>query len=197
MVRIIVAAFLGAAVLFVWGAVSWLFVPWHELRALPREDTIVTALRKSNVGTGVYTIPAPPEHDPSISQEARDRRFDEWQEKHREGPLAMLVYTEAGDEPLPFRMHVIGFGLYLGTALVAATMLAMAAPSVRHYALRVVFVLLIGLYIALGVNMVTWNYMRYPLDFSLQVAADSLTSALLLGLVVAAVVRPRSAGARP
>lgn len=180
MVRVLVGALLGGAVLFVWSAVSWMLIPWHDVGAMSREDSIVRALSTSGTERGVYWIPGPPENE-------------EWAQRHREGPVAMVVYNPEGSEPMPLALFFKGFALNVATALVAAILLAKAARGVRGYAGRVFLVTLVGLYAGLSTSMMSWNWMYYPLRYSLEMSADALVGALLLGLVLAAVIRPGGA----
>ena len=190
MMRIFIGAALGASVLFVWGAVSWVFVPWHELETHPREEALLKSFTMGDVPTGVYTLPQmfP---DPSWEPQQREIWMEKQTAKHEEGPLATIVYTAEGSPPMPVLRHVYGLGLYFVTALVAATLVAMAGGSLKGYFGRLLFVLLLGVFVAVGKTMIQWSYLRFPLVFSLEWAADDVVAALLLGLVLAPIVRPR------
>ncbi len=191
MVRVLVGALLGAAVLFVWSAVSWMVIPWHRMEAIKKEDAVIRALRASDTLRGVYWIPGPPEG--ARGEEGPEARAS-WAQRHRDGPVAMMVYDPEGSEPMPLAVFFKGFALNFATALVAAILLAIAAPAVRGYAGRAFLVTLVGLYVGLSTGMASWNWMNYPLRYCLEMSADSAIGALLLGLVLAAVVRPRGSG---
>jgi hypothetical protein len=192
MVRIVAATVLGAAVLFVWNAVSWtllpMVMPWHEIRQMPRENDLIKALTTTKAPTGVYRIPWI-SADPEESGEERRAAFDAMKQKHVKGPVALVVYSAEGSEPLPFSMHPKGFLMYLGGSAAASIMLAMARSTMRNYFLRVLFVAMLGFYVAATSNLTAWNYHAYPLEFSLQVAGDSLVGAILLGFTIAGVIR--------
>ena len=59
MIRIIIAGFLGAVVLFIWGFISWAVLPFNSqtMLALPNEDTVLAALKAGNIESGLYRIP--------------------------------------------------------------------------------------------------------------------------------------------
>ena len=83
---------------------------------------------------------------------------------------------------------------YLGCAVVAALLLSMAAPSIGGFMGRVMFVALIGLFVGLLADLANWNWMNYPLRFSLEMAADRVVSAALMGLVLGAIIKKPSGG---
>ncbi len=196
MVRIVIAGLLGGAVLFVWGAVSELWVPWHQMAKLPQESIVQRALQSTAADSGVYWFPLmdPDEITESMSDEAKETVRDAYAIRHKDGPVGMLVYNDEGSDPKPMMMHVKGFLLHFVTALVAATMMSMAVSSLGGYFGRVLFVLLLGVYVAAGTIMISWNSMLYPLRFSLEMAGDSIAGALLLGLVISALIKPRVGG---
>jgi len=196
MVRIVIAGLLGGAVLFIWGAVSWVWVPWHQMAKLPQESIVQRALQSTGADSGVYRFPMmdPDAINESMSDEDKNDVREAFAMRHKEGPVGMLVYNDEGSDWMPMMMHVKGFLLDFVTAVVAATMMSMAVSSLGGYFGRVLFVLLLGVYVAVGTSMMNWNYMLYPLRFSLEMAGDSIAAALLLGLVISALIKPRVGG---
>jgi hypothetical protein len=189
MMRVVAGALLGAAVLFVWNAVSWMVIPWHHMEAIDREDAVVRALQGAGLGHGVYAIPGLPDQ-PAPGDDAA--AFEAWTERHRAGPLAMLVYDPEGHEPMPLNVFFVGFGLSFAVAMTAAIALALAARGNLGYPGRVTLVTLMGLFAGLGSHLAYWNWMNWPLRYCLELGADSAAGALLMGLVMAGVVGRRS-----
>jgi hypothetical protein len=185
MVRIALAALAGAVVLFVWGAVSWMLIPWHQIDPMPNEDAVIRDMENRNE-TGIYWFPWT---DPrTLSEEDHAAQVA----KHERGPVGVIVYSAEGREVMPVAMHVKGFVLDLVGALVASIMLSMAATALGGYVARVLFVTLLGVFVAALATMMQWNYMLYPLDYSLHLAADNVVAALLLGLVLGAIIKAPS-----
>src|SRR5438067_2195357 len=56
--RILLAGFLGAIVLMIWGFLSWAVLPWsgQSMLKLPNEDTVLSALKAGNAESGMYVI---------------------------------------------------------------------------------------------------------------------------------------------
>ena len=57
MKRKLIAAVIGGVVLFVWGMVSFMALPWHQMQTLPGERDIVAAFQGAGVESGIYHIP--------------------------------------------------------------------------------------------------------------------------------------------
>jgi hypothetical protein len=77
-------------------------------------------------------------------------------------------------------------------AAVIAVLLTMAAPALPSFASRLGFVMLIGVLTIVGTNLMNWNYMHYPFRFTMEMAADGLVASLLLGVVLAIIIKPYS-----
>ena len=56
--KVILAAVLGAVVLFIWGFASWMFIPWHNatMQPMPDEQATFDLLSKLPEGKGVYSV---------------------------------------------------------------------------------------------------------------------------------------------
>ncbi len=193
MVRIALAGLIGAVVLMVWSYVSWMTIPWHQPGMLPQQERVADALRDSGTESGIYWMPNM-EHDPNASQEQKDAAKKAWEAAFRLGPIATLVYRTEGSEPMPTMAFVIGFVLNFLVATVAAIMLTMAASALPTFANRLLFVMLLGLFAAIGSHLMNWNWMNFPLRYSLEMVADSLVASLLLGVVLALMIG-RTSGA--
>ncbi len=193
MVRIALAGLIGAVGLMVWSYVSWMTIPWHQPGMLPQQERVADALRDSGTESGIYWMPNM-EHDPNASEEEQAAAMEAWQEAYRQGPIGVVVYRAEGTEPMPTMAFVIGFVLDFLVATGAAIMLTMAASALPTFANRLLFVMLLGLFAAIGSHLMNWNWMNFPLRYSLEMVADSLVASLLLGVVLALMIG-RTSGA--
>ncbi len=194
MKRILIAAAAGAIVLFVWSSISWMIIPWHLMGKLPAEASIAQSFRDANIEKGVYWLPGiDMSIDESVLTGAEKTAIeDAWQDAHRQGPIVLVAYQPDGSSPLGIPKFVVGFVLDFFVASVAAVLLMLAAPALPGFPGRVMFVVLLGLYTVFGTNLMNWNWMNYPLKFSLEVAADALVASALLGVTLAVLVKPDS-----
>jgi hypothetical protein len=188
MKKILIGGLAGGLIVFVWGMLSWMVMPWHNMTmaGLPQEEAIVGALEGSGTATGVYYIPYWPE-------EGEDE--EAWKKKHRAGPLGFLAYHAEGMEPIELSMFTFGLLLDILSAIVVAGLLCGASRSLPRYRQRVAFAGGVGLFAGLVSYLALWNWMHFPTDWSLVMAADLLVAWTLAGLALAAIVKPAAAPA--
>ena len=194
MKRIVIAGVAGGIVLFIWGFVSWMFIPWHQLEKMPGEAQVAQAMRDAEIPSGAYHLPGMVD-DPALTDEENDANTEAFNAAHEQGPIATIMYKSGGSSPLGIMSMIVGVVLDIITAGVAAAILTMAAPALGGFVGRVLFVLMLGVYVAVGNNLMDWNWMHYPLKFSLQMAGDTLVASLLLGVTLAIIVNPEAGGA--
>jgi hypothetical protein len=188
MKRIGIAAVIGGVVLYIWAFISWMFIPWHIMGALPDQDAVRSALRDTGAETGIYHVPGL-DYDAmaDMTDEQKSAAEDSFKEKHSEGPVALLLYKAEGSSAMS---PVLVLEVLI--AAVIAGLLTMAAPALPGFASRLGFVMLIGVLTIVGTNLMNWNYMHYPFRFTMEMAADGLVASLLLGVVLAIIIKPYS-----
>ncbi len=182
--RVLLASIVAAVLMFAWGFVYWgLCCMGTKLAApLPAELDVLAALRNSQAPSGMYVYPLPA--DPS-DEEAQT----EWENKFQEGPLLQLAYRKEGGPPMTPSMFAQGLGLNFAVALLTGCLLALAARGLPHFGGRLVFVLLVSLVAAIWTNVgdVVWWF--HSPRYCLGSMAYTMGAGLLMGLVVAAIVR--------
>lgn len=193
MKRIVIAAVIGGVVLFAWGFVSWVVLPWHRMEKLPEQARIAQVMRDAKVPSGAYHLPWMDE-DPNATAEQKAQEKEAFDAAHEEGPIALIMYKAEGSSPMGIMSLVVGLVLDIVVAGIAAVLVAMAGPALGGFLGRVIFVLVLGLYVAVGTNLMNWNFMEYPFKFSVQMAADTMVASLLLGIVLAILIRPDGMG---
>lgn len=182
--RVLLASILAAVLMFAWGFVFWGLSGVSEklLTPLPAELDVLASLRNSQAPSGMYVYPMPA--DPS-DEEAQT----EWENKHREGPLLQLAYRKEGGPPMPPSMFAQGLAHYFAVALLTSSLLALAAGGLPHFGGRLVFVLLVSLVSAIWANVgdVVWWF--HSPNYCLGNMAYTMGAGLVMGLVLAAIVR--------
>jgi hypothetical protein len=109
-----------------------------------------------------------------------------------EGPLAMLFYRTEGDQFMSPQYFVYGFLQMLLAAFAAA--IALSASDIEVYPGRVMLVVWMGVFCALWANLSDVTWFHFPMDYFWLKFAYTVSSALILGLVLALFVRPPRAG---
>ena len=188
--RVLAATILAAAVLFFWGYLFWVVLPLGPA-AMEEEpfggEALTNEMMKVLPSTGVYFIPFPA--DDTLSKEKQD----EVAARHRQGPLVRIFFTKTGAEPPGAEFMLRGFAHNLAIALLISITVAVCAPALPTFTQRLGVAFLIGAVAAawLGLNEAIWFY--HPWKFELYQAGYVLVGGLLMGLVIAAIVKVRPA----
>lgn len=193
MVRIVLAGLAGGLVVFVWGAVSWMGLPFHtkSLHNVPQSEVLIAHLKSAGAPTAVYHYPGFL-HDESGTPVPAERQ-NAWFEQHRGGPyIPLLNYRAEGFEPFAARQFLVGLLVDVTSAMFAAWLLCATGRTFATYRARVLFVAGLGVFATLTINVQQWNWMRYPAEFALPGVIDAPVAWLLAGLVIARIARPRT-----
>lgn len=182
--RVLLAAVVSAVLIFVWGFLFWgvLGVGQKFLAPLPAELDLLAVLRGSQAESGMYIYPMPLEMgNPEAEAEFR--------KKHEEGPLLQLAYQREGARPMAPAMFAQGLALNFAVALLAAALVALIAPSLPNFGRRFGFVVLLSLIVAIWNNVGDLVWWFHSPQYCLGNMAYTVGAGLLMGLVIAAVVR--------
>ena len=187
--RIMLAGVLGAVVYFIWGMAAWMAIPLHgpTVAGLPDEDAVSSLLMQQNLESGVYIVPWPAEDEDWEDPESA------FAKRHGAGPLYTIFYHAGGMAPMAPSVLLGGFILDLLAATLAACLLSSSASGCcSTYARRVGFVLGLGIFVGIIGHGAYWNWMNFPLDYTLAFFVDVVVGWTLAGLVMAAIIRPVS-----
>jgi len=151
-------------------------------KEVPNEEMVLEVLDANLRETGLYLLPG---HSPPDSL---------FRERYEAGPI--------------FRIHSLQSGAG-GTLHVLIPVLALLiAPIIPSWCLwslcrngrpgfgsRVFLVALFGVFVALWTDLRMWGMELYPLNYSLFLAASSVATWVILGLVIAWRIKPGSVSA--
>ena len=183
MKRILLGAVIGGVVMFVWGALAWMALPLHTatVKSIPNEDALRAVIRDNVKSPGFYALPG------------WTANREEQEQKYRQGPRGALVLWPGGGEPYMAKTFVTGFVLDVLAAFVAAWLLSKAVGGLASYGARVQFVAVTGLFAGIVTHLAYWNWMEFPPDYTVAYLADLVIGWTLVGLVLAAIVKPKAA----
>ncbi len=183
--RVLLSALLSAVLMFVWGFVFWgvLGLANSLLQPLPAELDVLAALRQSQVPSGMYVYPMPADpNDPEA--------IETFNAQHEEGPLLQLAYRAEGGPPMPPSMFAQGLGHNFAVALLTGCLVALAVRGLPSFGSRLMFVLLMSLIASIWTNVGDVLWWFHSPRYCLGVMTYQMGVGLLMGLVVAALVRP-------
>jgi hypothetical protein len=178
--RILIAAVLGAVVVFLWQFVAHMFLPIGEMgvRLPQNEDVVLQAVSTGLPQPGIYMLPS---MDPSKwNDEAAMKAFAE---KSKANPFAYVVVSPPIGDPTQMTPQLVKqFGSVFLGGLIVAWLLAATAWG---FGARVLGSTAIGLFGWL-VNVVPqWNWYRFPADFMLGGFLEQGIGWLLGGIAIA------------
>lgn len=185
--RALLGALAGAATLMVWGFVYWALLPFgfYVMHATPHEADVVATLDAALPETGVYMVPMMSREE--MSDEAAMEAFTA---RHERGPLLQIFYRADGVNPMGGSVYFHGFLNMFTSALIVAGLLVLAAPGLLGYGQRVLFVFLLGLFAGVTVELAKPIWWHQPWDFWVFQALFPISGWLVVGLVMAAIVKP-------
>lgn len=189
MKRIFIAGVLGAIVYFMWGMSAWLVFHLHDstVTGITSDEAITKVLQEQDLETGVYVAPWPEdEANPS----------PEFLSRSEAGPIYSIYYHKEGSPPMPPSTMIAGFIInFLNSSLAACLLSGAVTGCCRSYAQRVGFCTGLGIFVGLAGHAMYWNWMHFPLDYTIMFIVDVTIGWTLTGLVIAAIIKPQRADA--
>jgi len=183
--RIILAGFLGAIVLMIWGFLSWAVLPFHgkTMHTLSNEDAVVAAIKAGNAESGTYQIPGMGDGSAAAKKIEMD--------KMKVGPTGWLHYSTEGYGEIDPMYFLKGFLVCFFSSMFAASLLRKLSWSLASkYGTRVRFIMMLGVFLAIAGRLNDWAWMGYPTSFSLNLLVDDIVGWTLAGLVIAWRIKP-------
>jgi hypothetical protein len=183
---LLIGAVSGGAVAFVWGAISWMALGWHQatFRRFRDEDEVARVLRENAAESGLYSFPEGPEQRPGMTAEERQAAENAVWEKMKQGPLVMAVIQNRGFGSLP--KYLTGaFAIYTLASLLLTWLLLQTTGL--GYGERVAVVAVAALAGAVMCRLPDWNWHGFPASYTAVTVADTVIGWTLVGLVLAAI----------
>lgn len=187
LMRILIAAFAAAVAMFAWSAIAHMATPLASTGVSQMQDEkVVLGAMKQGIGEkpGLYIFPWVDPKDPQMMEKMKARmKID---------PDGILIYHPVGSISTDMGPLMIKeFVKELAQSLIAAFLLSLTVLT--GYAARAGFVVLIGVFAALGQDASYWIWYAFPLDYTLAQIAMALGQAVAAGLVIAAILKPKPA----
>jgi hypothetical protein len=182
MKRIIIAAFSGCTIIFVWGAFSHLLLlTGTGFTPLPNEDNIVKTLQSSIPNKGLYFFPGK-----DFSRNSTKEQESAFENKFRTGPVGILVYRPVGGEVLGLKKLITQLFSNLITTIILSLL---ASLIMLHYWKRVFILSLLGALSCASVSTIYWNWYEFPTSFFLAQCVDQIVGFFLAGLAIAKIIQ--------
>lgn len=167
------ASLVGGLILFVWGFLAWVVLPLHRF-SLDRyrgqdEDDLREVLRRAGSRRRLLVVPGLPH--PRTGDREKQAAIDRtWQERRREGPVALVAVAPCCGPAMSPRQMVVGLAIQILAAALATAVLALGQPA--GYLERLLSVLAIGLAAWLAAPASQWNWFPFPTGYTLGLLVD-------------------------
>ncbi|HKF52558.1 MAG TPA: hypothetical protein VKB26_09615, partial [Candidatus Acidoferrales bacterium] len=165
--RVLLGALVGGVVVFIVGAILHTVSGLAEVgvKAIPQEDTVLSAMRATIHEPGFYIFPAP-NMAPGRSKEQIKSDTDAYTAKYQQGPTGIMSYTPGGGQLSYGKLLGGEFVIDVVSAFFLSCILAMGAGGKSSYWKRVFAVTLAGLFAGLFLGLEYWNWYNFPTNYT-------------------------------
>lgn len=194
--RVLLGTLVGAVVVFIVGGFLHTVSGLAKVgvKAVPQEDTVLSALRATIHERGFYVFPAP-NMAPGRSKAQVQSDNAAYAEKYNQGPSGILVYAPGGLELSYGKLLGGEFIIDLISAFWLACILAMGSGGVGSYWKRVFAVTFAGLFAGIFLGFEYWNWYNFPTNYTVAFVLIVLIDWFFAGLAMAAIIKSRPASA--
>jgi hypothetical protein len=177
---------LGGLVVFIWGAISWMVLPWHlaTLYKFKDEQAVTEILTANAPASGVFVLPNAHRHEPGMSEEEMAAAEEAGLERMMKGPFVFASVRLGSGQSMGTLMLNSLLIQILGALLV--TWLVMKTGSLG-YVSRVIFVTVFAVAAGVITHLPYWNWWDFSTGFTVVALADLVIGWFLAGLVIAKV----------
>ncbi len=168
----VIGGLLGGIVLFIWGSVSWMVLPWHNatIKSFKYDVAVEQSILANTDGAGLYLLPNCHSQD----------------HKKANQPFGFFVFSPQGYGSMTKGMVYYFLIEVLGAFLVTCLLIY---ANISTYRLKVAFIILLAVAMGVICKLPDWNWWKFPLDFVLVNIADLVIGWFLAGLVIAKIVK--------
>jgi len=170
--KLVLGTVLGGLVLFVWSAISWMVLPWHNatIHPLTDGDAVAKVVAANAPESGVYGYPVQTDPDAEAKMQA--------------GPFLFIAYKTGGMSSMatPLLEHF----LTLLVVAFLATWLVGKAAGLTYWG-RVKFITIMGFTAGVFCILPNWTWMGFDCSYVMAEMADTTIGAFLSALAIAKV----------
>ncbi len=184
--KLIRSAILGGIVVFLWGVVSWMILPWHQasIKQFQNESTVAQVILENAPEEGVYVLPNMFTFDRGEASEMAQQKVEEGRERMTRGPVMFAAISPLGVDP-----NMVG-SLFISViiSIVGAGLIAWVVTQIKTgFWGRVGYVTLLGFLVGFLGLLPSWNWWHFPFGYIAVGIMDLLIAWFLAGLIIAKI----------
>ena len=180
---ILKATIIGGLIIFIWGMISWMVLPWHEktLHSFKDETAVARTITDNATVSGIYFLPSMESAAKTSPQQSSVPQ------------LFAAVKLDGMSKSMIQPMIISLITQFIIVSLAAWLLMQTCKLSYFH---RFVFLIVFAVAASIMTNIPYWNWFGFSMDYTLVMIADSLVGWILAGLVIAKLV-PGKTGYQP
>lgn len=179
MKRVLIGTLVGAIIVFVFQAMSWMVLPIHKnsMKYTPAQDSVLKALTTHLHEDGLYGIPtARPDASQADMEKDMNARIGK--------PWAMINYHQSFDMGMGLQMG-LGFLINLFSVLIVAMLMNNMLTTMLSFGKRLGFVMFFSIFTILQAQLTGMNWWHTPFHWAIGEILDLLIAWFLCGLWLA------------
>jgi hypothetical protein len=176
--KLVLGTVLGGLTIFVWGALSWMVLPFNErmLLKFTDEEAMTAAIQANAPRSGIYHLPS---HEPGEDEAAMNERM-------KLGPTLFAAVRLAGVDPASPALYLKGLAIEMAGAFLMSA-LVLTLPGLGYWA-RVRAVTIVALIAGVIAHLPEWHWWGFSTQFTLTTIFNLVAAWFLTGLVIARFV---------
>lgn len=181
-------AILGGIIVFVWGIISWMLLPWHMMTThkFANEEQVAEVIKKNALQDGIYFLPSC-HLEMDGNKETKQHEMMVAKDKMRKGPIVFASVHLGGMDPSSVRPF-IGSLIIEIIAAFFATWLFLQTKAMP-YARQVGWFAMLGLFAGIVCALPAWNWMCFSAGWTIVALLDLFIGWILAGLAIAKLAR--------
>jgi hypothetical protein len=189
--KAILGVLLTALAVFVWEAISWTALGWHDsayrsFRNEPRmtelfAPTIRSSETQASSGHGIYVMPFMPRQSKHQTKEEFAVEQEKYEKALRDGPFVYAIIRPGSREVSMTNHLVLSF---LRLLLCSALLAGMLSQAMLSYGARIAFTAAAGVFASLMCDGSMWIWFENPLRDTLVNLADHFVAWVIGGAVL-------------
>lgn len=178
----------GGIVVFVWGIVSWMVLPWHKMSMMKFQDEkrVADVIQDNTSKSGVYALPNC-FADRSMSKEDMEKAKMKSREMMMKGPVVHAIVMKEGWGDNMTGRFVMSLIVNIITALFVTWLLMMT--KALSYMKQVCFIVMVALTAGFMIHLPHWVWMGLPFGCAVMHIIDLLIGWFFAGLVIAKLAK--------
>lgn len=187
---VLIGGLFGGLAMFVWGAVSWMVLPWHDatIEKFSNEYIVARDVTRFAPESGIYILPNTHKFPDGMSEADREKAMDSGMKKMKQGPFLFVSVSLDGADPEDPKAFIISILINVAAACLIAWLILQS--KFTSYADRMKFVAVAGVLIAILATLPMWNWWKFPAAYTLVNFVDIVITVVIAGLVICKLVKP-------